>query len=84
MAASAFEARVARQREMTAVGAREPVCVVWTEHHFELAAFYAVWATNRQHSALSSSLRSWLLDFRFPLSIGYCAFFLPRVPNLHA
>jgi hypothetical protein len=56
MGASAFEVGVARHREMTAVGAREPAFIVWTEHHFELALFYAVGATNRHHSAPSRCL----------------------------
>jgi hypothetical protein len=86
MGASAFEMRFGRHREMTAPGAREPFSIVWTEHHFELASFNAVWATNRQHPALSRALRCWLSDFGFPLrSIGYCTFFPSAcVPNLHA
>ena len=54
--ASAFEMVIVRYREMTAASAREPLSVALTEHHFELAAFCAVWATNGRHPALSRGL----------------------------
>jgi hypothetical protein len=50
MGASAYELRIARHREMTAAGADEPVPLALTNHKFELAVFYAVWATSLRHA----------------------------------
>jgi len=47
--ASAPEVRIAGHREMTAAGADEPVPFALTNHMFELAVFYAVWATSLRH-----------------------------------
>jgi len=50
MGASAYELRIAGHREMTAAGADEPVPLALTNHKFELAVFYAVWATSLRHA----------------------------------
>ena len=49
MGASAQEVRISGHREMTAAGADEPVPLALTNHMFELAVFYAVWAMSLWH-----------------------------------
>jgi hypothetical protein len=49
MGAKALEVRIARNREMTTADADEPVPLASTNHMFELAVFYAVWATSLWH-----------------------------------
>jgi hypothetical protein len=50
MGASAYELRITGHREMTAAGTDEPVPLALTNHKFELAVFYAVWATSLRHA----------------------------------
>jgi hypothetical protein len=55
--ASADELRIAGHREMTAAGADESVPLALTNHMFELAVFYAVWAKSLRQSLGATSAR---------------------------
>ena len=62
MGASAQEVRIAGHRGMTAAGADEPVPLALTDHMFELAVFYAVWATSLRYPWVLPRLAGGSLD----------------------